>query len=602
MEINSMNDYEMGLVWFEKGEYEEALKCFIQAYEQGIAKQEILENIYACYVQPNEQEFRTNYLKNKEEICNVPYEELLIDFIPVSDTRYYMFNRESETFLGVFDLEDELIFPEEKELQSVLIADVGDIRQVMDLLTAKNWSTVYFILNEQKYIFASFLKLPDFTDIYLNKAVIFESTDMMRLFFESYSYYYLPRQVVAPNADLYIEIVNQIHAKRISQKETQRENIFLSICIPTYNRGSIVLKSVQNILKSGFDAEIEIVISNNGSEVGVEEYKQIEQMQDSRVSYFEFETNQGYATNVYNALKRAKGCFAMIASDEDEMLVDNLGAYMSYLLNNSDAGLLGCSGVGKNFLPPTVENYAIGYDAIVRALNWNYVTGMTINTDCMRRNRALELFEEMRGNLYLEYYAHCVLALFTTYNLPACKSDIVLWCAGQSAEPEEDEKILGYMWPQSRMEQLNTCVDILSRLPINKMDFFYLFYERMGKTYVLLRSLYLSRHKAFIHEFSWREVMIMLHENNWKLIELWKQRLAGGKLIQEQSEALFFEYLLNDSVYDMLDGEERWRQRMIAQLALYENKAGVRVIDIDMGELEGEAERMIEQWKKKANL
>lgn len=208
----------------------------------------------------------------------------------------------------------------------------------------------------------------------------------------------------------------------------------------------------------------------------------------------------------------------------------------------------------------------------------------------------------MRGNLYLEYYAHCVLALFTTYNLPACKSDIVLWCAGQSAEPEEDEKILGYMWPQSRMEQLNTCVDILSRLPINKMDFFYLFYERMGKTYVLLRSLYLSRHKAFIHEFSWREVMIMLHENNWKLIELWKQRLAGGKLIQEQSEALFFEYLLNDSVYDMLDGEERWRQRMIAQLALYENKAGVRVIDIDMGELEGEAERMIEQWKKKANL
>lgn len=94
----------------------------------------------------------------------------------------------------------------------------------------------------------------------------------------------------------------------------------------------------------------------------------------------------------------------------------------------------------------------------------------------------------------------------------------------------------------------------------------------------------------------------MLHENNWELIELWKQRLAGGKLIQEQSEELFFEYLLNDSVYDMLDGEERWRQRMIAQLASYENKAGVRVIDIDMGELEREAERMIEQWKKKANL
>ena len=59
---------------FQEGRYEEALKDFIAVYAKGYEKDWILENIYRCYLEGNEQEFQNAYEKYKG-LDLIPYED-----------------------------------------------------------------------------------------------------------------------------------------------------------------------------------------------------------------------------------------------------------------------------------------------------------------------------------------------------------------------------------------------------------------------------------------------------------------------------------------------------------------------------------------------
>lgn len=46
----------------------------------------------------------------------------------------------------------------------------------------------------------------------------------------------------------------------------EKKNVLLSICIPTYNRGSILHQTLQNIVENkSFDETVEVIISDNCS-------------------------------------------------------------------------------------------------------------------------------------------------------------------------------------------------------------------------------------------------------------------------------------------------------------------------------------------------
>ena len=103
--------------------------------------------------------------------------------------------------------------------------------------------------------------------------------------------------------------------------------MLLSICIPTYNRGHLALKHVQEILNIE-SQDIELVVSNNGSQVKKECYEQIKNIQDSRLNYFEFNENQGFLINLCQVIKLSKGDFCMLLSDEDGIIAENLPLYL----------------------------------------------------------------------------------------------------------------------------------------------------------------------------------------------------------------------------------------------------------------------------------
>lgn len=85
--------FNQGISCFEAGQYEDAVRNLIEAYHLGYQKEQILENIYNCFILPNEAEFRENYRKGSAEFVQLPFEACTLDFIPVSESRFYIFDK-----------------------------------------------------------------------------------------------------------------------------------------------------------------------------------------------------------------------------------------------------------------------------------------------------------------------------------------------------------------------------------------------------------------------------------------------------------------------------------------------------------------------------
>lgn len=92
------------------------------------------------------------------------------------------------------------------------------------------------------------------------------------------------------------------------------KKVILSICIPTYNRGKILSKTLNHLILSPIK-EIEILVSNDGSIDNTKDL--IKLIKDSRISYFENPKNLGYDANILKCVERARGEFIFIISDED---------------------------------------------------------------------------------------------------------------------------------------------------------------------------------------------------------------------------------------------------------------------------------------------
>lgn len=482
--------YQTAYELFEQQQYEEAVEYFIKAYNLGTYKEEILNNLYSCFVTPNEEEFQKSYHLNSKEIVQIPYEELTIDFIPVSDSKFYLFHRPSQEFMGSFQLDDASIMKKDVEFESILIADSWDFRKILPIMKEKTWEVVYILLNEKKACFASFFKLPRFRELYMENAIVFENIDVMRMFFEEYSDFYLPKQILAKN-DVCDSILAQIHKKRISECARKRENVFLSILIPSYNRGNKALEAVREICSAGYDSEIEIIVSDNGSVLYPSEYQAIRDMQDTRVRYYRNDCNMGFLENVMRLLDMAEGEYAILSSDEDVMMVSNLSHYLNLFKKNKACGVFRTSGMFGNFPAPLEEDLQFsGIKAIIKGVNDNYMTGTCYDMSLVRQLKLTEFIRKHKDNVMVEHYPHCVinLKLALTSDVLACGKP-PLWFAGdpgEAADGTAPDDISLYMSVDSRERQHIDMIKLYIESGIRNTFLCALYYERCWKFFCLL--------------------------------------------------------------------------------------------------------------------
>lgn len=565
---------------FEAGEYDKSVQNLIGLYEHGYEKEQILNFLYQAFVEPNIEEFKKNYQTQADGLIDVEYEATQLDFIPVSDQKFYIWYKEEQRFVGNIDLNVEAqIEDRQRDFQSLLIAQTCDIREMIPFLLNKQYNTVYIVLNKNKEIFASFLKLPKIREYFLENAIIFENTKIMQLFFEEYSEFYIPRSIIAKDSQEYVTFFKDLHKRRLLKKR-EKNNVFLTIGIPSYNRGKILLENVKQLLNLEYDAEIEIVLSNNGSKIEADYYDQISKINDSRLVYTSFEANQGYASNVLNVMTHASGHFLVMCSDEDFLVLDKLSGFIQFLFENLQMAMSYTGGYGSNFENGTIQMYPAGIQAIECAVNSNYLTGLVFNNSIISKYKIIEKVQQNRGNLFVEYYVHSVIATIIAQYGDVWKNPICLWESKYEKQSEEDgsKSLLSYMKYESRVEQMESAIKfMLNELKLNLEEQIQVVLERIVKTYYLLYLAYLYYWEESSKLKKWDNVCTELFIEAEQIVD----KIVKGednKKIKKIVKDYFIMYLTKIIELDYKKNEQK--NRAFVEVAKYLCQQGMKVQDI----------------------
>lgn len=565
---------------FEAGEYDKSVQNLIGLYEHGYEKEQILNFLYQAFVEPNIEEFKKNYQTQADGLIDVEYEATQLDFIPVSDQKFYIWYKEEQRFVGNIDLNVEAqIEDRQRDFQSLLIAQTCDIREMIPFLLNKQYNTVYIVLNKNKEIFASFLKLPKIREYFLENAIIFENTKIMQLFFEEYSEFYIPRSIIAKDSQEYVTFFKDLHKRRLLKKR-EKNNVFLTIGIPSYNRGKILLENVKQLLNLEYDAEIEIVVSNNGSKIEADYYDQISKINDSRLVYTSFEANQGYASNVLNVMTHASGHFLVMCSDEDFLVLDKLSGFIQFLFENLQMAMSYTGGYGSNFENGTIQMYPAGIQAIECAVNSNYLTVLVFNNSIISKYKIIEKVQQNRGNLFVEYYVHSVIATIIAQYGDVWKNPICLWESKYEKQSEEDgsKSLLSYMKYESRVEQMESAIKfMLNELKLNLEEQIQVVLERIVKTYYLLYLAYLYYWEESSKLKKWDNVCTELFIEAEQIVD----KIVKGednKKIKKIVKDYFIMYLTKIIELDYKKNEQK--NRAFVEVAKYLCQQGMKVQDI----------------------
>lgn len=396
---------------FEGGAYDEALEAFVLAYCKGYEQKWILENIYACYMNGNELEFQTAYEQSgASTLC--AYEDCVIDFIPYKEGAYYMFDKSIAEFRGVFSIvELEQTEPDENLQQMEFSAVALDMdwnwNQMKHILTDAKTRKIYAVCHDLARGM-SFWKVPELAE-YLKNVKMFADKNSFQQYFHRNTSVYLPHIIYANDEDAqeYTRMIEQEHQYRLTPEGRNANNVLLTIAIPTYNRGHLLLERIKNSMQMLYDAEVEIVISRHGEQYDAE-YAQAAHMLDARFKYDDYHgTYARYTLNWIHAVEMASGKYVMLVSDEDDVIIDALEHYLKLLSTTENLNLVRPR---SNFQASYIQERRYGtqgIDAFKEAfLGQNYLSGLMFDREALLQVNLYQLEETQLDNVFYQSYPH----------------------------------------------------------------------------------------------------------------------------------------------------------------------------------------------------
>ncbi len=116
--------------------------------------------------------------------------------------------------------------------------------------------------------------------------------------------------------------------------------MFLSICIPNYNRPKELLRLLKTIDVSNKDL-IEVVICEDRSPMMLEVRSIVNEFKKNSnylINYSENESNLGYDKNIRQCMLNAKGEWIVYMGNDDEFVPGSLDKLLQFLKNNDDLG------------------------------------------------------------------------------------------------------------------------------------------------------------------------------------------------------------------------------------------------------------------------
>ena len=232
--------------------------------------------------------------------------------------------------------------------------------------------------------------------------------------------------------------------------------IVLSICIPTYNRGKVLVKNLNHLISFKSD-EIEIVVSDNCSQDDTE--GRIKKIRDPRIKYFRNRANLGFDENLLKCCERANGMYFFFLSDEDIIDLATLPWIIEIIKkSNNFTQILGSVGdlrpaKRKLYYNPGDQLFKSGHNALVKILFENgYLSGVII------RNSVIEI-AQAKNFVGINYMHHVLMAQAMLKGETFCTSKIFCYIGKvqykshvtKLEKSSKGDRIIPFNHPLSRM-------------------------------------------------------------------------------------------------------------------------------------------------------
>ena len=476
-----------------QGLLKEAIKNFETADVHGYPRDDVYEFLVHKYVSPNIHKCKSCYVENIKLFTDYGVIENALDF---DELPYFIISP------GDFD-DSKMLYLLDKKLKVIsdgfeLAAD-GELIDNSSSLEFKaggrigvapwDWIVRYpeFLKPVENFdktilVVQNFNKSLCVLQAVILKNLQFNGLELYSDVKEVYDHYtrsdfFFPKYTISfsgiDSSEEIKKLIKDVHNFRLVRKNRIGTNILLTIAIPSYNRGARALDNVMHCLRSNHDEELEIVLSNNGSDVEHNEgYQAIENIDDSRLRYVESKENQGFIGNLKRLAAEARGQFILYLSDEDKIDFNVLNEILYKLRRRgSSLAVIKYTSSGMNGFPRGDKFYKSGPDAFVNnLLSSNYISCAVLKIDLIRK---LKIFDYLYSNLENEavsLYPHMVIEMFL-YGYGDVETTSLVLVREGPAEAAPGDGFLSYATVESRMRQHIGWMKVLDDIALCKDDF-----------------------------------------------------------------------------------------------------------------------------------
>ncbi len=493
-------------------EYDLFFEKYVKAQKYGYDSEKRKEFIYNSFIEPNIEELKFNFNYNINIIfkygflhSKYSFEELQYFLLPNGiNNEYYIYDKKNNIIhnkISFSNLEKKVTI-NNQQLDKLCILN-GELYSFLNILEDLNlFQNNYYIIDSQLSKLLSLFQAMLIDKKILSRLLIFDNIETFEKFL-IINNRYLPRTIIADDSNKakYKELIDKIHKKRIKSLMDKRNNILLSVCIPSFNRGKRAYENIIHLLDSELDEEIEFVVSNNGTKNETSEYYQkIKKIKDSRIVYFEFEDNMGMALNFCKVVEIASGKFVLLLSDEDLVDIYKLNEIICLLKDKSEG--MSMVRVKTNFqsFVPYFGIIEKGKNAFIKfMLTSNYMSGNIYNRELLINNGLTKFISNNLDNEACYYYPHMVWDLFMYQYGSVLGMDIILIKEGAAETTNFEVKRLDnkltnvpyYATIEGRLKQHEGFYYVIIQLEIikNNFDFLREIYRKLCSKTIYLVSL-----------------------------------------------------------------------------------------------------------------
>ena len=258
---------------------------------------------------------------------------------------------------------------------------------------------------------------------------------------------------------------------RLDRQVRENARPVLSICIPTYNRAP-VLRACLNKLLSYPVQGLEFVVCDDAS--GDDTAELLKTFSDPRLSVFRNAYNVGASYNSHLSFSRAKGKYALLISDEDDLFPEALEELVFFFRQREDIAVYIAGGIrGENDIKSfPAREYPDGFSALWQlGYCTRYMSGVIFQTDLYRRVIGEVSYEDAPRvfNVYSFMYAMAKLFFFgkvITSNQMIFRE--TRFVPTTLTNNNRDNMDVFYFEPEGRRSQIRCSVRSLAQLPITR--------------------------------------------------------------------------------------------------------------------------------------